>query len=117
MSRIKNFFVEIGNDWKAIPRSVRFWNILLILSLIGLGLYNLDLLYIALGIGSILTIGMVMDGETDGETDNHIWILFMPITWCCIALVGIGAIFYGIYKITIEPFNRWLNKEKTDEGN
>jgi hypothetical protein len=67
----------------------------------------MDFLLVALFFGSLLTIALAVDGDTE----NHFWIFFMPITWFCLALIGIGAMFFGLYKITVEPFNNWLNNK------
>ena len=107
MKKNKSLLSNISSEWKSIPRSVRFWNILLILSLVGLGFYDLEFLTIALFFGSIMTIALVIDGETE----KHPWIILIPITLFCLAIMGIGALFFKIYKITIEPFNNWLNNK------
>lgn len=105
---MKKIIKEIKEDWKVLPNSVKFWNGLALLGLIISGIFSLNILYIELAIGSIILVGLVMDGETE----NHVWGMFMPITWVCILLVGIGLLLNLIYKNTILNFNNWLNKEK-----
>ena len=114
MNKLKEIFNEVKSSWKQVPNSVKFWNSLLLAGLVALGIIQYELLMIALFIGSFLTIGIVIDKIYDArsDTEKHIWIMFMPITWIVIIVTIIGFSIYGLYKITIEPFNNWLNKEK-----
>jgi hypothetical protein len=105
---IKKGMVE---TWNVVPNSVKFWNGLVLLLLIIVGIINMDFLYILLGIGSILSIGIMIDGD---NTQEHLWMILMPISWLFIFLLLIGGLFGLIYLKIITPFNDWLNKEKTN---
>ena len=108
MKRIKEIVVDIGKDFKEIPNSVKFWNCLLLILLMGAGVYSSFLLKVLLVIGSILAIGFTIDED---DLSEHPWVLFMPITWCVI-LFGLaiwGTIY--LYSISIARFNRWLDGE------
>jgi uncharacterized BrkB/YihY/UPF0761 family membrane protein len=117
MDKLKEIFNEVKSSWKEATNSVKFWNSLLLAGLLTLGIIQYELLMIALFIGSFLTIGIVIDKIYDArsDTEKHIWIMFMPITWIVIIVTIIGFSIYGLYKITIEPFNNWLNKEKEEK--
>jgi hypothetical protein len=109
MNKLKEILKDVKSSWKQSPTSVKFWNSLLLAGLVALGIIQYELLIIALFLGSILTFAIVIDGD---DTENHLWMMFMPITWIAIIVTIIGFSIYGLYKITIEPFNNWLNKEK-----
>ena len=109
MNKLKEILKDVKSSWKEVPNSVKFWNSLLLAGLLALGIIQYELLMIALFIGSFLTIGIFIDGD---DTEKHLWMIFMPITWFFIILTITGFSIYGLYKITIEPFNNWLNKEK-----
>lgn len=102
MKYIKMFF----HNWDSIPKSVRFWNVLLILGLVVIGIFTWELLAILLALGSVLTVALSLDDATK----NHLWIAFMPITWFCVIGISICVLLYKLYKITIVPFNNWINK-------
>ncbi len=110
MNKLKEILKDVKSSWKKSPTSVNFWNSLLLAGLVALGIIQYELLIIALFLGSILTFAIVIDGDKD--TEKHLWMIFMPITWIAIIVTIIGFSIYGLYKITIEPFNNWLNKEK-----
>ena len=59
-------------------------------------------------VGSILTLALVID---DNE-DNHIWMIFMPITWLGMLIAGVIVSVELIYTKIIKKFNNWLDKEK-----
>lgn len=108
MKRIKEIVVDIGKDFKEIPNSVKFWNCLLLILLMGAGVYSTFLLKVLLVMGSILAIAISIDGD---DLSKHLWILFMPITWGVILLgLAIWGTIY-LYSISIARFNRWLDGE------
>ena len=113
-TNMKTFLKNIWSDWTEVPMSVRFWNCLFILLMLALGIYDMNYLAIVWFIGSILIVAKCLDGD---DFDNHLWALFMPITWIAIIGVGIGFLLYTIYKHTILRFNDWLDKDKNDERN
>ena len=100
-------------DWKNEPGSVKFWNLMILLILIISSIFSLDLLCAELIIGSIISLGFLIDKDSDG----HYWILFMPLIWVLfiLSMVGIGIGF------SISYFNSWLdekfNKEKDGDRN
>jgi hypothetical protein len=105
---MKNFLQEIKQDFIEVPNSVKFWNGMVLLGLIISGIFSLELLAFEWFIGSIILLAMVIDGDLD----NQLWGMFMPLTWFCLLLVGVGFLLYFIYKNTILEFNDWLDKEK-----
>jgi hypothetical protein len=104
---MKEIITNIKIGWKELPNSVKFWNGLVLLGLIITGIINVGILMIVWCIGSIILVGLVVDGEAE----NHVWGMFMPITWVCTLLVGIGFLLNWIYNNTILNFNNWLNKK------
>jgi hypothetical protein len=103
---MKKFLLEIKQELIDTPNSVKFWNLMVLVGLVISGIFSLELLVVELFIGSFLTFGLAIDGSTD----NHLWMILMPITWGCMLLVGVGFLIYFIYKNTIEKFNNWLDK-------
>ena len=108
MKRIKEIGIEIWKDFKKIPNSVKFWNFLLLILLVGSGVYSTFLLKVLLCIGSILAIAFSIDGD---DLSKHLWILFMPITWGVILLTLCIIGMTYIYSKTITRFNAWLDGE------
>jgi hypothetical protein len=104
INRIKQFFRDT-------PNSVLFWNGLVLLSLITIGIINLDLLGVTLGILSIFSFAVLI-GANESEIENNLWLYFTPPVWFTLIIVLIGFLLYKFYKKVIEPFNRWLNKNK-----
>lgn len=108
MKRIKEMMIDIWKEFKKIPNSVKFWNCLLLILLVGVGVHSTFLLNVLLVMGSILAIAVSIDGD---DLSNHLWVLFMPITWGVILL---GLAIWGtvyLYSISIARFNRWLDGE------
>ena len=105
---MKKFLLEIKQDFNNIPNSVKFWNLLVLIGLILSGVFSIDLLMCELVVGSMLTLALVID---DNE-DNHIWMIFMPITWLGMLFVGVIVSVELIYTKIIKKFNNWLDKEK-----
>jgi hypothetical protein len=96
-------------DWRNEPFSVKFWNSLVLVILIISPIFSLELFATEMFIGSILSLGIMMDGDSD----QHYWIMFMPLFWILsiVALAGIGIEF------SISRFNSWLDykfKRKED---
>lgn len=100
---------KIKQNWLALPKSVRFWNLLALFSLITIGIISYELLVVVWIFASIFIVAKAIDGDI---TENDVWMWFIPITWCVIALGIIGGILYLIYMNTIVRFNAWLDKEK-----
>ena len=105
---MKKFLLEIKQDFNNIPNSVKFWNLLVLIGLILSGVFSIDLLLCELVVGSILTLALVIDGNED----NHIWMIFMPITWLGMLIAGVIVSVELIYTKIIKKFNNWLDKEK-----
>lgn len=105
---MKKFLLEIKQDFNNIPNSVKFWNLLVLIGLILSGIFSIDLLLCELVVGSILTLALVIDGNED----NHIWMIFMPITWLGMLIAGVIVSVELIYTKIIKKFNNWLDKEK-----
>jgi hypothetical protein len=108
---MKKILKEIGEEWEKIPNSVKFWNSLVLLLLISVGLYSINTLVILWVIGSLLTIATIIENI---HTDKHLWVFLMPITWFFI-LIGlfIMACMF-IYERTISRFNNWLDSKGED---
>jgi hypothetical protein len=104
-----NIKKELIESWNEIPNSIKFWNGLVLLLLIIVGIVNMELLYVLLSFGSLLTLGIMIDGD---DSKHHLWMILMPITWLLIFLSLIIGLFYFFYLKVIIPFNDWLNKEK-----
>ncbi len=105
---MKKFLLEIKEEFNNIPNSVKFWNLIFLIWLILSGIFSIDLLMVELLIGSILTLALVIDGNED----NHIWMIFMPISWLGILIAGVIVSVELIYTKIIKKFNNWLDKEK-----
>jgi 4-hydroxybenzoate polyprenyltransferase len=104
-----NIKKELIEGWNETPNSVKFWNSLVLLLLIIVGIINMGLLYILLSFGSLLALGIMIDGD---DSKHHLWMFLMPITWLLIFLSIIIGLFYFFYLKVITPFNDWLNEEK-----
>jgi len=105
---MKKFLLEIKEEFNNIPNSVKFWNLIVLIGLILSGIFSIDLLMVELLIGSILTLALVIDGNED----NHIWMIFMPITWLVMLIAGVIGLGTLINTNTIKKFNNWLDKKK-----
>ncbi len=107
---MKKFVKNLCEGFKTTPNSVKFWNGLVYLFLIAIGIINLELLGVVLIIGSILALGVILDGKED----NHYWMFGMPLIWVFI-IIGV-LIFIGtfIWERFISKFNSWLDGEKTN---
>lgn len=95
---------EFFKKWGSEPFSVKFWNIIVLLILVISGIFApIPLLGVELLLGSIITIGIVMDNYTD----RHYWIMLMPIFWLFALIVIVGmSIAYIISK-----FNDLIDKK------
>lgn len=102
----------LREGWGEIPNSVKFWNGLVLLILIGVGVYNIEVLGVVLAFGSLLAWAVIVDNN---NTEDHLWIWFTPFMWVIslIALIVLFGMF--ISSKTIAPFNEWLDKKKGDE--
>lgn len=95
---------EFFKEWGSEPFSVKFWNIIVLLILVISGIFApLPLLVVELLLGSIITIGLVIDNYTD----RHYWIMLMPIFWILFLLVIVGI---GI-AYTISKFDDLIDKK------
>ena len=104
MEKIKRIVREF---WDETPNSVKFWNGLILLILIGSGIYSLEALGVLMVFGSLLTIALLAEG---GNTNQNIWIFFMPISWFILLFGLVIATSLYINNNVIVPFNKWLNK-------
>jgi hypothetical protein len=111
---MKEIITDIKNGWKTIPNSVKFWNGLLLVCLIIIGVLDLEILSVVLAIMSVAALALFLDamGHSDDYLDKHIWLYFTPLAWglfiLALIIIGIGKLYEG----TIVKFNSWLNKEK-----
>lgn len=110
---ILNILKGIKESWVEIPRSVRFWNLLIIAIVIGVFMTSIEGSVCIFLFGTVATVSTVWE---EREIKNNLWIFAMPITW----VVLIIAIFYliceFIYKRYITRFNQWMdNKDQKDE--
>ena len=93
-------------DFKKAPKSVKFWNLLVLTILVTTGVFSIELLAIELIFGSIFTIGLV----AEDEVDNNFWIILMPITWVLGIVGGIIILSAFLYKNIVEKFNNWIDR-------
>jgi uncharacterized BrkB/YihY/UPF0761 family membrane protein len=107
---MKEFISDIKRNWKETPNSVKFWNGLVLLGLIIIGIIDLEALGAVLGLMSIATLAVLLRAIGDGDClENHLWIWFTPLAWFMLIMV---LILYGCHKFyekIIMKFNNWLN--------
>jgi hypothetical protein len=107
---------ELKVEFKRIcglPNSVKFWNGLVLVSLIVIGVLDLEILSVVLAIMSVAALAIflgAMGSGSDDYLDNHLWLYFTPFAWV-ILMAGL-ILFSGnkLYEGTIVKFNSWLNK-------
>lgn len=100
---------KLRDSWNDIPNSVKFWNVLLLLILVVIGIYSTELLGVVLVIGSLLAWAVIVDGF---NIEDHLWIWFTPFMWLISVIGLIIVLVMFISTKTIEPFNDWLNNRK-----
>lgn len=93
-------------DFINASNSVKFWNFMVLVLLIITGIFSIELLVCELFIGSILAIGLALDGDED----SNFWIMLMPTIWFCLLVAGIVLLLVFIYKKVVVRFNNWLDK-------
>ena len=76
---IKEHINDVKQNWKEIPNSVKFWNGLLIVLLTIASIIDINFLRLFWAIGSLLTIGLFIDGDED-RMSKQLWIWLVPIT-------------------------------------
>ena len=101
----------LRDGWNGIPNSVKFWNGLVLLILIGVGVYSMTVLGVIWAFGSLLALAVLIDGV---DTEEHLWMYFMPLMWFLFVLALVLSLGVFIHHKTVVPFNEWLNKKKDD---
>jgi hypothetical protein len=111
---MKKLLLNIKENWRKTPNSVKFWNGLLLLGLIVVSIMSLELLTTMSVIMSIFSIVVLLNGSgDDGKSlDKHIWMWFTPLVWFMVIIFGIIYGCMKFYENTISGFNNWLDKEK-----
>lgn len=102
---------KLRDSWNDIPNSVKFWNGLVLLILIVIGVIDIEILSGVLLLGSILAVGVFLDGKSDSNP----WIWFTPVIWILLLFASIFHLCDYIGEKIIEPFNDWLNKKSDKE--
>jgi len=111
---ILNLLKGIKESWIEIPRSVRFWNLLVIAIVIGVYLTSVEGSVLIFILGTFGTVAIFVD---ERDIKNNLWILTMPITWLFILIGLFGLSWEFIYKRYIIRFNQWMdNKNQKDEA-
>jgi hypothetical protein len=103
----------IKESWTEIPRSVRFWNLLVIAIVIGVFMTSIK--------GSVLififgTVGAYYIILSESEIKNNLWVFAMPITWVLLIIGLFYLIFEFIYKRYITRFNQWMDNKDQKGG-
>jgi len=110
---ILNILNGIKESWLEIPRSVRFWNLLVIAIVIGVYLTSVEGFVLIFIFG---TIGAASIFADEREIKNNLWIFAMPITWVFILIGLFVLICQFIYRKYIIGFNQWMdNRNQKDE--
>lgn len=108
---MKKIISDIKKNWKETPNSVKFWNGLVLLGLVIIGIISLDGLTIMLGLMSIAAFTVLISAIGDGDyLEKHLWIWFTPLAW---GMLILGLILFGFikfYERIIMKFNNWLDK-------
>jgi hypothetical protein len=102
----------LRGGWNEIPNSVKFWNGLVLLILIGVGIYSMEVLGVIWAFGSLLALAVLIEGV---DTEEHLWMYFMPLMWFLFVLALVISLGVLIHHKTVVPFNEWLDKNKGDE--
>ena len=103
---IKQFF-------KDTPNSVFFWNGVVVFTIIGAFLWDIDKGYfsiVLLIIASLmLFMGSLGEGPDYNPIKNHYWVFLSPLTWAIFVLaMMIWTIV--IVVVLVKKFNKFLNK-------
>jgi phosphotransferase system glucose/maltose/N-acetylglucosamine-specific IIC component len=110
---ILNILSGIKESWIEIPRSVRFWNLLVIAIVIGVFMTSAEGSVVIFFLGTIATFSIFWE---EREIKNNLWIFAMPITWAIILIGLFVFICEFIYKRYITRFNQWMdNKDQKEE--
>ena len=110
---ILNILKGIKESWLEIPRSVRFWNLLVIAIVIGVFTTSAEGFTLIFIFGTVGTISIFLE---EREIKNNLWIFAMPITWVFLIIGLFVLIWEFIYKRYIIRFNQWIdNKDQKDE--
>lgn len=103
---IKQFF-------KDTPNSVFFWNGVVVLSIIGAFLWDIDKGYFSIVVLMFSSFALVIHALGEGPDYKvigyHWWAYASPVLWVIIAFGLLTMLLVEIYKL-IEKFNRFLNK-------
>lgn len=107
--------IKLGKYSFNIPEkytnSIIFWNVMIyVTTIIGYCINWEITCLITAGLGSLIFLVVMLDGV---EQDLDLWYPLTFLFWILAVLVGIGFLFFGIYYITIRPFNEWLDNTKT----
>ena len=110
---ILNILKGIKESWLEIPRSVRFWNLLVIAIVIGVFTTSAEGFTLIFIFGTVGTISIFLE---EREIKNNLWIFAMPITLVFLIIGLFVLIWEFIYKRYIIRFNQWIdNKDQKDE--
>lgn len=101
---------ETWERFKEIPRSVKFWNFLLLGAVALLSIFQgVEFIYLFWFIGSIASLALAMDSN---GLDDHLWIWFTPLLWI---ILIVGVIVEAGAK-QIKRFNSWLDKKEKNQN-
>lgn len=107
----KTWIETIQEGWRKTPNSIKFWNGLVLLGLVIIGIISLEGLTIMLGLMSIAAFAVLISSISDGDyLEKHLWIWFTPLAW---GMLILGLILFGFIKFyegIIMKFNNWLDK-------
>lgn len=90
-----------------------FWNSILFLCLIIIGIFSFIFLISILCIGSFIELIILCEYRIDpfNNVKDDLWYYLMPVTWIIFAIGYIMKFIVFIYDEFIEKFNRWLNSK------
>ncbi len=107
-NKILNVLSGIKESWGEIPRSVRFWNLLVISIVIGVFMTSVEGSILIFCLGTIATVTIFVE---ERDLENNLWVFSMPITWVILIIAIFTLICEFIYKRYITRFNRWMDSK------
>lgn len=103
---IKNGFKDFFKD--ATP-AVKFWNAIAYIAFIIIAFINIEAAGVISGILSLFVLALVLDEEFEKNPDVHFWPPLSFLFWIGILFGCLAGCIYGLWYITLRPFNNWLN--------
>lgn len=103
---MKDFYEDLHCELYKTRPSLKFWYLIIILSMVIIGCIHLHtLIFLLLGVS--VAAFFISFGGIFQERGKKLWVLFTPYGWGMMVVAGVVWLFNN----TIIRFNEWLDKD------